>query len=638
MENASHSAAGRVKPLALIDDDVDLVLGRIAFENYHAQVFHAWLNLPEQQMQEQLRDRYVFLSVCGSVERYIANLKSVDYKRATLFVESFVAMVGELSAIPVPGTEEWFKGLNALSDGLVQQNYIAEARGITSICLRMGVAKFPGIAQAAGAQVAYLDALIGRKDKAAKMALKMLHRPFVLPNRRELPKLYYKFMYILAASNHLREYRHVIWRGASSIHADRGLRDEFVGQIIKTYRGAFRAMLAGDTPIPFRISFLLGHIARWVGRWSIFAVIKADLPFVALHLAWMEVLNLSKLTPLPSEGENVAKGFRLGIPSIRLFGEPRRILVTRAMGGIGDLLMMTPGLMALRRRYRNAQIDFAVPKSFHALLANFSGANVLDINDEVIDFRGYDRWVNLTDCPAGRVEAKQFPNVRRNRIEIFAKSMGISKGRLRRSVGFLPYYKVDQEELRWAQARLAELNPNGLPVIGIQPYAADTYRNWPFMEEFVKVIAPNYCVLVFHHEPVQGYEFENAHKIVEPLRKSLALVSLCEQLVVLDSSFLHFSAALRIPTTAIFGAISGKLRTKNYPNVRLLAPSKKEFPCYPCWRHEHKPCHLTNGRESICFRSISVGAVVNTLGNEVNVKQRIGIAARLFDFIKYGAD
>jgi hypothetical protein len=45
----------------------------------------------------------------------------------------------------------------------------------------------------------------------------------------------------------------------------------------------------------------------------------------------------------------------------------------------------------------------------------------------------------------------------------------------------------------------------------------------------------------------------------------------------------------------------------------MLAPAKSEFPCYPCWRHEHKPCHLSNGRESICLRSIEVDRVVQAV-------------------------
>ena len=217
--------------------------------------------------------------------------------------------------------------------------------------------------------------------------------------------------------------------------------------------------------------------------------------------------------------------------------------------------------------------------------------------------------------------------------------MGIYKRRLINSVGFLPFYQTRNDELDWARVYLNQLNPKGRPVIGVQPYAADSYRNWPYMEQLVSELAKNYFVLVFHHEPIQGFEYESVEKVVQPIRKSIALASFCTKLIVLDSSFLHFSAALKVPTIAIIGAISGRLRTKNYPNVQLLAPRKKEFPCYPCWRHEHKPCHLTNGRESICLRSISIDSVISKLKKtEGKMPQLDFIGQRIIDWVRFGRE
>ena len=143
-------------------------------------------------------------------------------------------------------------------------------------------------------------------------------------------------------------------------------------------------------------------------------------------------------------------------------------------------------------------------------------------------------------------------------------------------------------------------------------------------------------VLVFHHQEFAGFNGPNVIKVIGPLRDSVALLEQCDRLVVLDSSFLHFSAALDKRAVAIFGAISGRLRTKDYPNVTLIAPSKQAFPCYPCWRHEHKPCHLTNGRESICLRSIDVGRVTDAL-NATSLNSR-GYAPPAGSWLRYGHD
>lgn len=592
-------------------------LGTVAYENYHAQVFHAWLNLDRDRRRDALRDRYVFLSVSLSAGTHLANLLKLELARANEFAAELLEALHDLAQRPAGFVEEWFRGLEELAGSLTDRNYLPEARSVVALGFNTGVAKFPRIAQSMLLHAAYLDALVGRRDKAAKVALRLVRRPYLLPNRRDLPRLYQRLMYILSSSNHLAEYRLVLWKGVSLLYTDWALRDVFVGQIVKTYRGALRALLSWEVPIRYRLPVLLGEVARALAATPLLRWMRVHVPFRWLHLASLYVLDLVTVRrPLAFRG--LSKGLFAGaLASSRMRrmrrAAPRRVLVTRAMGGIGDLLTMTPGLRALAVKLPKAQIDFAIPRSFHSVFDGFPAVRLLDINEEEIDLSSYQRWINLTDCPAGRLESRQYPNVRRNRIEIFARAMGISRWRLRRTTGFLPAYTVSEEETQWAARYLKQASSAGLPLIGVQPFAADTYRNWPYMEQLVERLARTNLVLVFHHEELSGYAFPNVIKVLQPLRRSVALAAQCDKLVVLDSSFLHFSAALGVPTVAIIGAISGRLRTRDYPNVHLLAPKKSEFPCHPCWRHEHKPCHLTNGRESICFRSITTDHVIDAL-------------------------
>jgi len=623
-------------------DDVAMNIDNIAFENYHTQVFHAWLNFDREKRLRALEERYIFFSICHEVGPHLNALLKVDTEKAKLFAEEIRDAAALLAQEKKNFTEEWFRGLDHLVAALSDHNYLPEARKIVTIGFKTGVVKFPRIAQSLNVHAAYLDALAGRRDKASKIALHLVRRPYLLPNRRELPKLYQKLMYILSASNHLPEYKEVIWKGASSYHAHGQLRGVFVGQIVKTYRGAFRAMLHVEVPLVYRLPFVLGNIDRVLTDTPWISWTRAYIPVRWWHTACLYLLAYINVPfrAIPNHTDTPSPSISLKKPRRRFkLRRTRKILVTRAMGGIGDVLMMTPGLKALTLHYPKAQIDFALPKPFHSLLDGFSGIHLLDINEDEINIGSYRRWINLTDCPAGKMESLQYPNVKRNRIEIFAHAMGISRLKLRRTSGFLPVYYVSQEEEQWAKHYLQAVNPQQLPVIGIQPFAADTYRNWPYMEHLVQELTKTHLVLVFHHEEMHGYNFPNTIKIIKPLRQSIALVAQCHRLVVLDSSFLHFSAALKIPTIAVFGAISGKLRTKNYPNVRLITPQKAEFPCYPCWRHEHKPCHLTNGRESICFRSIAVRQVMDALAGDLAHWQiKKGILKRFKNWIFYGSE
>jgi ADP-heptose:LPS heptosyltransferase len=637
----SHSAQAAVVLMEAYDVDNSLNLKTAAFEKYHTQVFHAWLKLDCQSRQTALSDRYVFFSLSCCIGTYLENLAKVDFGKANAFVHELMENLLYLAHGKDGYSEEWFRGLDQLADTLSDLNYLPEARSIVATGLRTGVSKFPRIAQSLSVQAAYLDSLIGRKEKAAKVALRLLSRPFLLPSRRELPKLYQKLMYVLSVSNHIEEYRIALWKGVSSVHANGSLRDAFAAQIVKTYRGAFRALLRSEVPLLWRVTFLLANAIRIIASRPILAALRVHAPLRYLHLASLYIVDYV------TYGKPVLAKRRMKEKRIYLGGgigrsknaRSKRILVTRAMGGIGDLLMMTPGLQALSLKFPRWQIDFAIPRSFHPIFAGFPKICLFDINEDEIDLTSYSRWFNLSDCPAGRIESRQYPNVRRNRIEIFARAMGISRWRIGSTVGFLPRYQVSAEEAAWARYYLLQINPAGLPVVGIQPFSADTYKNWPLMEDLAVELSRDHLVLIFHHEEVAGYNGARLHKVREPLRKSIALLAECYRLVAVDSSFVHIAAALDIKTVAVFGPTSGSVFCRYYPNVRYVMPRKSEFPCSPCWRNEHKPCHLTNRRESVCLNTITVERVLEAFStNTSDWRQRRGLFDRFKSWVLYGQE
>lgn len=599
--------------------DVLLDLHSGAYENEHSPVFHAWLKLESPQRLDSLRDRYVFFSITASVGAHIQDLMRLDYRSADAFVQEVLQYVDALSHSIASFTEEWFKGVDRLCLTLSGLNFIPEARVLVHVGQRTGVGKYPRIATSLLTQQSYLDALTGHRESASEVALRCIRRPHLLPGSKELPSVFHRLMHSLAGGNFLREYRIVLWMGASHVSTSASLRDSFIDQIAKTYRGTFRALIHPSVPLKYRIPFLLGRLASVIGKLPFAWLLRYDRPFRWLHLAVLYVFGrlfflkseLFVLAASPSQ-KAVSRLTPNRASHVRESGK-RKILVTRAMGGIGDILMMTPGLRALAQRYPSAQIDFAVPKSFAPVLEGIPGVNILKIDEDEIQLPSYRRWINLTDCPAGRVESRQYPNVRSNRIEIFAKAMGISRRRLRVWNGYRPFYEVQEAELNWSREYLDSINPKCLPVVGIQPVSADSYKNWTKMQELAETLSASHLVLIFHHEKLPGFDGPNIVKVLQSFRKSAALLSHCKSLVAVDSAFVHLAAALQIPTVAIFGPTSGKVFCRHYPTVRYISPSKVEFPCSPCWRNEHKPCHLTAGRESICLRSISVSKILEAL-------------------------
>lgn len=283
--------------------------------------------------------------------------------------------------------------------------------------------------------------------------------------------------------------------------------------------------------------------------------------------------------------------------------DKRPILVTRAMGGIGDILMMTPGLKALHRKYPDREIHFAVPKGFHALLAHNPDIVLKDINAEILHQEDYFALYNMTECPASRVESATLPNVRQNRIDIFSKAMGIPQ-KLQALAGRKPVYIITEEEKTWARHFFAERGLSPQQCIAVQPYAADSYKDYPHMEQLVTRLAKNQPVLVFHGSALRGFEQERVFKIdAYPLRQSIALLSMCAQLIAVDSAFVHIAAALDVKTVALFGPTDGAVFTKYYPKCTVINEYRKAT-CRACWRNQGIVCAKNRTLQSRCLEMI----------------------------------
>src|SRR6185295_18574701 len=169
-------------------------------------------------------------------------------------------------------------------------------------------------------------------------------------------------------------------------------------------------------------------------------------------------------------------------------------LVTRAMGGIGDFLMMTPGLRARRALGRRPPV-LAIPRRFFPLFAGNDDVALVDI-DADLDPAAYGEWFNLTDCPAARVESRTAPAIKANRIELFARGLGITGRRLRR-MDRRTRYTVSDAELKWRDQFFADHGLRDACIVGVQPRTDEAYRDVPHMRQIVEALAQQARVLVF---------------------------------------------------------------------------------------------------------------------------------------------
>ncbi len=91
------------------------------------------------------------------------------------------------------------------------------------------------------------------------------------------------------------------------------------------------------------------------------------------------------------------------------------------------------------------------------------------------------------------------------------------------------------------------------------------------------------------------------------LTELAALLGRCRAVVVSDTAALHVAAAMRVPTVALFGSTDPRRHAPTAPTVRVLQTSLR---CVPCYRAR---CYRVGRGHMECMRQLTVDQVYTTL-------------------------
>jgi len=579
-------------------------LKHLAFERKYQTVFWIWSRFDRDVKQQALTDKYIVSALCHYAGINLKFIASIDNKDCSVFahefqeflVEATESMFSKKTELP----QEWLEALNSWAEGLLSEYLLSLANKVLNLADVAQAQRFPAVRQTLIITRAKLDSLLGNVEKAESVALNFALRPYLLPSRGNRPLLYRRFMSVLLSVGRIGEYRTLLWRGIYELYSDDKLRFWFIQQVKSTYKGNVAAVLFAEAPLSMRLAFLIQLLWMKAATISLFRSLGIVKALRITALAFIYYLNYLR----PNQIHYVTRQK----PKANVSG----ILVTRAMGGLGDLLMMTAGLRALRKKYPQEKIHFAIPSAFFSLLEGNDDFECIDIEAASLQTTDYERWYDLTDCPASRIETMEFPTIKSNRIEIFASAMGISRKELAQ-YGYTPRYEISADERQVAEAYIANINQNNKKIIGIQANSAETYRNWSQIEELAVDLSQDSLVLVFNNEPIKGYEGNNIIKVIQPLRASFAIVAQCDLIISPDSSFVHLAAALSLPAIGIFGPTSGKVISRHYLKSKAIMPNKTDFPCSPCYRNENLVCNLAGNYTSVCLANITPTDVLTAM-------------------------
>ena len=314
-------------------------------------------------------------------------------------------------------------------------------------------------------------------------------------------------------------------------------------------------------------------------------------------------------------------------------GPPKTFLVVEPWG-IGDVVLSTSLLRALRANYPDARISLLAKSHAIELLEHSS------LVDEVIPFDF--PWTAFTGkLSPGRYVPREFQDlIQRLRQRDFDVSLDARRdirsnvitylGGARRRIGydfgggahlltdalpsgkqdghkvsdwlalleplgiperegFEPALAVTEEEKGDARDRLGQLGlSTEKPIVGVHPGASQAVRRWN-AQRFAEVI-DRLCadgaiqVIVFEERAGDSAAIVTkgtARRIHSDLRGFMSLVSQCDTLLCSDSGPMHIANALGIPVTALFGP---QRREWYGPRGALdTVVQVDDMPCRPCF-------------------------------------------------------
>jgi ADP-heptose:LPS heptosyltransferase len=304
------------------------------------------------------------------------------------------------------------------------------------------------------------------------------------------------------------------------------------------------------------------------------------------------VIKAGNNTRLPARVLNVQSKKHTENKKIRLDrlirSENPIICIKRRLGGIGDVLMTTPLLKAIKTLIPNCYLVYATDLKYaQGALADVIKHNpYVDqlISSHEVKEEEYDYCVDITQTGLSQERSGLVPP---NRIDMFADEVGVSV-----DADPVPVYEVTEEERLAANQKINEefllgAKREEVKLIVIQARSNDVRRTWPLdhVEALLDLLAADPKIRVILLDwGTSANRWKKKDRIFPILDKDLAFVaSLIEQsdlVICPDSAILHLAGALSKKTIGIFGPIPPESRINHYDNATAV---RLQLPCKNCW-------------------------------------------------------
>lgn len=310
----------------------------------------------------------------------------------------------------------------------------------------------------------------------------------------------------------------------------------------------------------------------------------------------------------------------------RAFYEGKKHLCVVRQGGFGDILMTTPVLHYLKKKYPDLKITYWTTKYHSKILKNNPDV------DEIITTRKID-WMKGSKIPIpfdcyldfnGMLERNPDKAETINAIDLAFERAKLPNPSDEEKI---PIIKVPEKENKWADRQLEKWKVKR-PLVMISIGASGNCRCWlpDRLIELTKNLSDaGVSILHIGHTWFEP-KLKGIKGVIEKLNNPLdrrtgltigevvALMSKCDLVISPDTANIHISAALGIPCVGLFGPFPADLRVRYYP---LVSAIEGKTDCSPCIVHQND---CFRGRPSPCMAQIQTKDVLNETSKRLGIK------------------
>lgn len=329
--------------------------------------------------------------------------------------------------------------------------------------------------------------------------------------------------------------------------------------------------------------------------------------------------------------------------------EFNKILIIR-LSSIGDIVLSTPLIRLLRKKFPSAQIDFVVKKEFSELLKfNPHLTNLIEFDasngfkellrlryqilkeryDLIVDIHNNLRSVflrTLSGAMVLKVDKRVFKRLLlvKFKINLYKNIIPVAE-RYIETVSQLSIKNDNQGLELFVPNDVIEVAKSKIDFsdseryIAIAPSAKHQTKRW-LPERFAEVgdrLSEKFNAKIIL---MGGKEDEQICKLVESMMKnkpinicgktslleSAGILSLCEMLITNDSGLMHIGSAMKTKVVAIFGSTVKEFGFFPYGTKSIVV--EKPIPCRPCSHIGREKCPKKHFK---CMMEIQVDDVYN---------------------------